>query len=136
VLFLWRDPPGGEARLGASGSASTSAKPAPSAVPPPATNIQASADAPPAMPPAGFGFVTVLYPGPGTVYVSGKKFGPTNERLQVTCGKNWFIRVASTTEGPYPEWLSPGESVLVPCQEAVTVQQAPGRPAPVKKKKR
>jgi eukaryotic-like serine/threonine-protein kinase len=81
-------------------------------------------------PPTGFGFLTVEFPSPGNVYMSGKKYGPTNERLQVPCGR-WFIRVSSASEGPYPEWLSPGDTVAIACQASTRITLAPGSPRSV-----
>jgi len=89
----------------------------------------ASATVAPGPPPPGQGLLTVLFPTEGYVYVSGKKAGPTNEPLLVTCGSK-FLRVSSTVEGRYPEWLSAGESVLIPCQATTQIEIAPGKARP------
>ncbi|MRG92640.1 serine/threonine protein kinase [Polyangium spumosum] len=101
--------------------------PEPSVAPPPA----------PPPPPAGYGVLTVNFPAEGHVYLSGKKLGRTNEPFQVPCG-NKFVRVSSTAEGRYPEWLSAGVTVRVPCQESLKIDVVPGRPPPQvpRKKKR
>jgi serine/threonine protein kinase len=75
--------------------------------------------------PPGFGFLTVDFPTPGNVYISGKKLGPTGQRLQVQCGR-WFVRVANQGDGRFPEWVSPGETVVVPCQDATRIEMKPG----------
>ncbi|MDI1484750.1 hypothetical protein [Polyangium sp. y55x31] len=69
--------------------------------------------------------------------MSGKKLGRTNETFQAPCGSK-FIRVSSTAEGRYPEWLSAGETVVVPCQDSLRIDVVPGKPPPQapRKKKR
>jgi serine/threonine protein kinase len=83
--------------------------------------------------PPGFGYLTVDFPTPGNVYISGRKLGPTGQRLQVQCGR-WFVRVANQSDARTPEWVSSGETVLVPCQDATRVEmkRGAGRVAPVK----
>ncbi|WP_372518161.1 serine/threonine protein kinase [Polyangium jinanense] len=127
-----------DANPNAGASASTSAKPPLST---PETQPSDSAVAPPSTapspPPAGYGLLTVVFPSEGNVYVSGKKLGRTNETFQAPCGSK-FVRVSSSAEGRYPEWLSAGETVLVPCQEMLRIEVVPGRPPPQvpRKKKR
>jgi len=117
----------------------------------PAAGSSSSPDGPPAgeavvpvdLPP-GFGYLTVDFPTPGNVYISGRKLGPTGQRLQVQCGR-WFVRVANQGDSRFPEWVSPGETVLVPCQDATRVEMKPGaarveptkptKPTDTKKKK-
>ena len=79
-----------------------------------------SAEPPPPPLPYGQGYITVVYPDDATVYVSGRKLGKTNTRLQNKCGR-YFVRVAKIGDGPYPEWLSAGEPVAIPCQDSVRV---------------
>ncbi|UQA62347.1 serine/threonine-protein kinase [Polyangium aurulentum] len=117
----------------------------------PATGSSGSPEAPragdPVVPvdlPPGFGYLTVDFPTPGNVYISGRKLGPTGQRLQVQCGR-WFVRVANQGDSRFPEWVSPGETVLVPCQDATRVEMKPGaarveptkptKPTDTKKKK-
>ncbi|WP_269749878.1 serine/threonine protein kinase [Polyangium fumosum] len=135
VLLTGGSDPNADPSVGAS--ASSSAKPALAG---PETGPTETAVAPtsttPAAPPAGYGLLTVAFPSEGNVYVSGKKLGHTNEAFQAPCGSK-FVRVSSTAEGKYPEWLSAGETVLVPCQETLRIEVVPGRPAPqVPRKKR
>lgn len=104
--------------------------PAPSAASPSSRVIAASSTAParasmtaeePAPPlPYGQGYLTVVYPDDATVYVSGRKLGQTNTRLQNRCGR-YFVRIARTGDGPYPEWLSAGEPVAIPCKDSIRV---------------
>lgn len=70
--------------------------------------------------PYGQGYLTVVYPDDATVYVSGRKLGQTNTRLQNRCGR-YFVRIARTGDGPYPEWLSAGEPVAIPCKDSIRV---------------
>jgi len=95
---------------------------APIATPPKPTSTATTTDEGPAPPlPYGQGYLTVVYPGDATVYVSGRKLGQTNTRLQNKCGR-YFIRVAKTADGPYPEWLSAGQPVAIPCQDSIRVE--------------
>ncbi|MFO0554907.1 MAG: hypothetical protein U0271_41405 [Polyangiaceae bacterium] len=55
---------------------------------------------------------------PAEVYVNGGLVGPTSSYLKVTCGmKN--VRLARVGVPPaghsFPAWLTPGESVVIPC---------------------
>ena len=77
--------------------------------------------------PYGYGYLTVVSPANANVFVSGKLAGPVNKPLKVRCGR-WFIRLAAPLEGRYPEWVSPGETVLVACQEATTLDMGGRRP--------
>ncbi len=114
----------------ALGAASASARAAASAKKAPATSATASVkpvaspaasvEAPPPPLPYGQGYLTVVDPGEAMVYVSGRKLGQTNTRLQNRCGR-YFVRIAKSSDGPYPEWLSAGESVAIPCQDSVRV---------------
>jgi hypothetical protein len=78
--------------------------------------------------PYGYGYLTVASPANANVYVSGKLAGPVNKPLKVRCGR-WFIRLAAPQEGGrYPEWVSAGETVIVPCQESTRLEMGPRRP--------
>jgi serine/threonine-protein kinase len=117
----------------ASASASAGSVPAPPPPPPPV-----SATAPPPPPtatadagsvnpvelPFGYGYLTVSSPANATVYVSGKRAGPVNQPLKVRCGR-WFVRLAASGEGRYPEWVSGGETVVVGCQAMTRVEMGP-----------
>jgi hypothetical protein len=88
----------------------------------------ASAEANPTLLPYGYGYLTVVSPANATVYVSGKLAGPVNKPLKVRCG-TWFIRLAAPSEGGrYPEWVSKGETAVVPCQEATRLDISPKPP--------
>jgi hypothetical protein len=128
VVLTFSDKPTDQANSAASASASArmaalaasvknalalSAKASASPLPP-----SASAEAPPL--PYGQGYLTVEYPNDAMVYVSGRKLGQTNTRLQSRCGR-YFVRVAKAGDGPYPEWLSAGQSVAIPCQNSIRV---------------
>jgi eukaryotic-like serine/threonine-protein kinase len=130
LVLAFSDKPKSTRTSAASASASvvapkTSAKtaaPAPSAAQPKATSAPTITDEGPAPPlPYGQGYLTVVYPGDATVYVSGRKLGQTNTRLQNKCGR-YFIRIAKTADGPYPEWLSAGQPVAIPCQDSIRVE--------------
>lgn len=95
----------------------TNARPTASALPPQAASAETS---PPPLP-YGQGYLTVVYPEDATVYVSGRKLGQTNTRLQNRCGR-YFVRIAKTADGPYPEWLSAGQPVPIPCQDSIRVE--------------
>jgi hypothetical protein len=108
------------------------------AVPPPVPLPTATAFAAPSAPasaagsatdlPYGYGYLTVRSPANANVYVSGKLAGPVNQPLKVRCGR-WFVRLAAPQEaGHYPEWVSRGETVVVPCQESTKVEIGPRRP--------
>ena len=66
-------------------------------------------------------------PAVATVYMSGKLAGPVNKALKVRCGR-WFIRLAAPQEGHFPEWVSPGETVVVPCQGSTRIDMGPASP--------
>ena len=135
VLLTGGSDPNANPNAGAS--ASSSAKPALAPETGPTETAVAPPSTAPAAPPAGYGFLTVAFPSEGNVYVSGKKLGRTNETFQAPCGSK-FVRVSSAAEGKYPEWLSAGETVVVPCQESLRIDVVPGRPPPQvpRKKKR
>lgn len=86
-----------------------------------AATSSASTETPPSALPYGQGYITVVFPEDATVYVSGRKLGQTNTRLQNRCGR-YFVRIAKTSDGPYPEWLSAGQPVAIPCQSSIRVE--------------
>lgn len=122
----------------AAGGATTSAAPPPASTPttPPATSEARPVATASAVPPPadtrpilrGLGALIVRSPPEGTVYVSGVPLGETNERLDLGCGRQKFVRVG-TRPGPRglvdTTWLSPGQSVLIRCGELVEVAATP-----------
>lgn len=131
IVLVFSDNPQKQKPVAASASANT-AKPVATAkvsaatsspiAPKPTTTTATTPDEGPAPPlPYGQGYLTVVYPGEATVYVSGRKLGQTNTRLQNKCGR-YFIRIAKTADGPYPEWLSAGQPVAIPCQDSIRVE--------------
>jgi serine/threonine-protein kinase len=109
--------------------------PKPTAVPAPASAAPtAKASVPPedldgSSLPAGIGFLTVRFPEPANVYLSGRLMGAANGPLKVRCGQ-WWVRVAKPVEAKYPEWLSKGMTVNVACQgsTSVNLQPSAGKP--------
>jgi serine/threonine protein kinase len=95
--------------------------------PRPPTNVPATASA--ALRPetlaANLGLLTVAFPTPGAVYLSGERVGVTNAPLTVRCG-SFFLRVAEPAEGG-PRWLSQGASVSVGCRAATRKDMGPLR---------
>jgi serine/threonine-protein kinase len=114
----------GAASASASAIATASAKSSPSlaitASSAPTLPLTASSESPPPPLPYGQGYLTIVYPGDAVVYISGRKLGQTNTRLQNRCGR-YFVRIAKSGEGQYPEWLSAGEPVAIPCQDSIQV---------------
>ncbi len=86
-----------------------------------AASITAPSEVPAPPLPYGQGYLTVGFPDVASVYVSGRLLGPTNERLQNKCGR-YFVRVASSKSGSYPEWLSAGIPVSIPCQDSIKIE--------------
>jgi serine/threonine-protein kinase len=117
-------PSNGAASASASARAAASINnaPVPSITPSaaPVASLMASAEPPPPPLPYGQGYITVVYPDEAMVYVSGRKLGKTNMRLQNRCGR-YFVRIAKAGDGPYPEWLSAGTPVAIPCQDSIRV---------------
>jgi hypothetical protein len=119
----------------ASMTVAPSAPPAQATPPPTPTMAQTATPAPaatsttapsgdPSELPFGYGYLTVLSPANANVYISGKLVGAVNKPIRVRCGR-WFIRLAATQEGRYPEWVTPGETALVPCQQSVRLEMNP-----------
>lgn len=122
LVLAFSDKPDDSRNGAASASASAKNAPVPSATASakPGASTAASAESPPPPLPFGQGYITVAYPDEALVYVSGRKLGKTNTRLQNRCGP-YFVRIAKSTSGAYPEWLSAGESVKIPCQDSVQI---------------
>jgi hypothetical protein len=111
----------GSARPPTAPSSDTYAITDPRRVPGAATAQPLDAATNPADLPFGFGFLTVAYARPAEVYLQGKRVGATNQRLKVRCGRS-FVRLASSATGPYPEWLTAGETTAIPCQGATQIE--------------
>ncbi|XXY55139.1 protein kinase [Sorangium sp. So ce269] len=88
----------------------------------------------PASVPKGHGVLTVGFPDPGGVYVTGKYAGVVNEPLVVRCGR-FFVRVGRPGKTKFPEWASAGVTAQVPCQGATTIDIKP-TPAPKARSKK
>lgn len=80
--------------------------------------------------PATRAFLTVLAPASSeelSVYVTGKKVGPINQRLEVTCPIG-LIRVGIPLPSGLPDWRSaPGLSIAIPCRKNVVIALAPSK---------
>ncbi len=67
------------------------------------------------------GYLQVKGPVDADVYLSGRRKGPTNEPLLVPCGR-FFMRLARQgTTGPFPEWLTRGETAFVACKSSTVL---------------
>jgi hypothetical protein len=67
------------------------------------------------------GYLQVKGPDDADVYLSGRRKGPTNEPLLVPCGR-FFMRLARQgTTGPFPEWLTRGETAFVACKSSTVL---------------
>jgi hypothetical protein len=126
-FFVVRDKSSSRSGGAASAAVAVTAAPGPSAVPASPTPSASAGPVNPADLPYGYGYLTVVSPATANVFVSGKLAGPVNKPLKVRCGR-WFIRLATTQEGRYPDWVSPGETVLVACQDSTRIEMNPRRP--------
>jgi hypothetical protein len=130
VFFVRRDKTAGSSTA-PSASALAPSSTAPVAVttasvpaPPLASAVEPSA----ADLPYGYGYLTVVTPANANIYLSGKLAGPVNKPLKVRCGQ-WFIRLATPQEGGrYPDWVSKGETALVPCQASTRIDMSTRKP--------
>lgn len=67
------------------------------------------------------GYLHVKGPADADVYLSGVRKGRTNDTLLVPCGR-FFMRLAQQgVQGPYPEWLSRGETIFVACKSSTVL---------------
>ncbi|HEY4119910.1 MAG TPA: protein kinase [Byssovorax sp.] len=105
-----------------SAATASPATAAPGGAPNPSSSARAND---PMLLPGGYGYLTVKSPVTAVVFVNGHNIGATNEPLQAQCGKR-FIRIGTLSEAG-PMWVAPGQTVIVPCQSAITIEQ---RPAP------
>jgi hypothetical protein len=63
------------------------------------------------------------------VFVNGLLAGPANQPVKAVCGRR-FVRLGTVMEGGhFPAWVAPGQTVIIPCQAAVTVEIKPS-PSP------
>ncbi|MFO0592119.1 MAG: hypothetical protein U0441_31540 [Polyangiaceae bacterium] len=66
-------------------------------------------------------FLTVLSGGNDFVYVTGKKIGSVNQRLEISCGVG-LIRIGAPLPNGSIEWKSaPGLSIPLPCKASTTI---------------
>jgi hypothetical protein len=117
------------ARPAAEPSAAPSASAVASAVASATSGAATDADVSAANLPGGFGLLTVTTPAKSDVFVNGILAGPANTPLKVRCGK-WFVRLGTPVAGsPFPSWVAPGKTVVVPCQATATtvILPAPSR---------
>jgi len=100
--------------------------PTPTQAPPPAPEASSTAKTIPLETlPAGYGVLNVSFPAAANVYLMGKLIGPVNQDLKVLCGR-FFLRLAETElVGRYPNWVTKGESVYIPCQERADLKMVP-----------
>ncbi|APR75780.1 Serine/threonine protein kinase [Minicystis rosea] len=87
------------------------------------TTAAAAGSVNPADLPYGYGYLTVASPANADVYLSGKLAGSVNQPLKVRCGR-FFVRLATPGESRYPEWVSPGETVVITCQQMTRLDMA------------
>ncbi|AUX36567.1 uncharacterized protein SOCE836_087750 [Sorangium cellulosum] len=91
------------------GSARASTPPPP-APPPPASQAEASA---PRSPRRGYGFLKLNSSQNATVYVTGVAVGPSNQPIEVRCGR-FFVRLGEPTRNG-TRWLAEGRTVRIKC---------------------
>ncbi|WP_437732294.1 hypothetical protein [Sorangium sp. So ce1335] len=72
----------------------------------------ASADPP--RPRNGYGLLKLNSPQNGTVYVMGVAVGPSNQPIEVRCGRRFFVRLGEPTRNG-TRWLAEGRSVRIKC---------------------
>jgi hypothetical protein len=68
----------------------------------------------------------VTSPATADVYLSGKHAGPVNQHLKVRCGR-FFVRLAAPETRRYPDWVSHGETLVIPCQQLTRLELGTGR---------
>lgn len=116
----------------ASSSAAVVTSSAPSASP--SAEPSASASAAPVAPgdldmskvSSTMGYLTVNGPENADVYINGVRRGPTREPLLLACG-HYFMRLApKDSTGYFKPWITPGQSVMIACNTASTVDSKAG----------
>ncbi|MBW2529253.1 MAG: hypothetical protein JRI23_34070, partial [Deltaproteobacteria bacterium] len=125
--------PSAEPSTSAAETATSRSSSAPSASAGPTASTSVTATASAAAPtadgrdgselPANRGYLIVHFDGPtdGQVFLSGKKHGVPDQKLDVPCGRT-FVRVGKL---PGPQWLSLGAGLEVVCQSVteITLEQ-------------
>lgn len=72
------------------------------------------------------GYLTVNGPETADVYINGVRRGPTREPLLLACG-HYFMRLAPRdSTGYFKPWITPGQSVMIACNTATTVESKSG----------
>ncbi len=97
-------------------SAEPPAPPAPPSAEPPAPPQQPAVEAgasAPAIPRPGYGFLKLTSSQNATVYVLGVAVGPSNQPIEVRCGRR-FVRIGEPTPDG-TRWLTEGRSVRIKC---------------------
>ncbi|WP_437966137.1 hypothetical protein WMF04_42020 [Sorangium sp. So ce260] len=80
--------------------------------PPQQPVVDAGASAPP-IPRRGYGFLKLNSSQNATVYVTGVAVGPSNQPIEVRCGR-FFVRIGEPTRDG-TRWLTEGRSVRIKC---------------------
>ncbi|WP_437658198.1 hypothetical protein [Sorangium sp. So ce1182] len=80
--------------------------------PPPQPPAQAAASAAP-VPRSGHGLLKLNAPRDATVYVTGVAVGPSNQPIEVRCGR-FFVRLGEPTPKG-TRWLAEGRTVIIKC---------------------
>ncbi|WP_437810366.1 hypothetical protein [Sorangium sp. So ce1078] len=80
--------------------------------PPQQPVVEAGASAPP-IPRRGYGFLKLNSSQNATVYVTGVAVGPSNQPIEVRCGR-FFVRIGEPTRDG-TRWLTEGRSVRIKC---------------------
>ena len=89
--------------------------------PPPATTPANSPTLDPSDLSDQLGYLNVKGPADADVYLNGLRKGPANEAILVPCGR-FFMRLAQQgTRGPFPEWLTRGETAYVACKSSTVL---------------
>jgi len=111
------------ATTSAVGEAPTVVADGPSAASGTATSPGAFAAVPPGKLLSFQGYLTVRSSAAAEVYVKGVSIGPTNQRNVSHCRQK-YVRLGVP---PGPRWLSPGQTVSIPCrgETTVTIEPAP-----------
>ncbi|WP_438005579.1 hypothetical protein WME89_43885 [Sorangium sp. So ce321] len=79
--------------------------------PPPQPPAQATASAP--VPRSGHGLLKLNASRDATVYVTGVAVGPSNQPIEVRCGR-FFVRLGEPTPKG-TRWLTEGRTVIIKC---------------------
>lgn len=118
------------ASAAAVSSSAASASPSSSASPEPSASVSAAPVAPGDLDmskvSSTMGYLTVNGPETADVYINGVRRGPTREPLLLACG-HYFMRLAPRdSTGYFKPWITPGQSVMIACNTATTVESKSG----------